>query len=351
MRRILRMVAATLLGCSTMVMVGAPPASADVALIDFSADELGGVPNGFVSLDDPRVSFTDSVGADLRIGDFNFQSDGPALLVGNDVDDSALIMDFTAPASSVSLDFGNDDPNNVDEGSLAVLTLFDDEGVGTSVSVVLNRDDVMNQTISLDHEGAVSASFQYQNPDGTAARLAEIVDNIAVVFDTEVCDNGVDDNGDGVVDGDDPDCSATIAATGTSVDEGDSGTTDLGFDIALSTALEDDVTIDYEVVGGTATADDFAGPTSGTVVIPAGATAGQIVIPIAGDTDEEPDETVELAMTVTYDGPLLLSPLEISAVSTIANDDAAAVPVTPAPTAPIPPPAAQPVVVAPTYTG
>ena len=57
--------------------------------------------------------FSDTVGAGLQIGDFGAQSDGVALAVFNDFDDSALLMTFTVNVDQLGLDFGNDDPGDV----------------------------------------------------------------------------------------------------------------------------------------------------------------------------------------------------------------------------------------------
>ena len=146
-----------------------------VVVIDFESDTTGGKPNGWMSADSGLVSFSDSMGADLTVSDYGTQSHGQALGVFPD-DPSYLIMDFAAPVSFLSLEFGNDDPGWSAPGDLAVLTAFLNGGQVGQTSVVMNRDDIMNQSISISGMTLDRATFFY---DVTAASgLIEIVDNI-----------------------------------------------------------------------------------------------------------------------------------------------------------------------------
>lgn len=172
-----------LVGIAVLGLATAKPAAAGI-VVDFENDPTGSVPNGFVSADSPLVSFSDTLGADLFIDDFNNQGDGQSLAVFGD-DESALEMNFFEPMKSLSLDFGNDDPEFSSSGDTAELTLFLGGNQVGFVSVLLNRDDIMNQTISFTASGPGEyfdmATFFYNvavpTPFGTSG-LAEIVDNI-----------------------------------------------------------------------------------------------------------------------------------------------------------------------------
>lgn len=155
----------------------AQPAMSSTVTIDFETDTLVNVPNGFVSDDSGIVSFTGTNGSNLRIRDFNSQSDGRALGVFPD-GPGELQMDFTQNVSGLTLAFGNDDPGFSNPGDRAWLTGWLGGTLVETVNVVMNRDDIMNQTIALT---AVvdQAFFYYGDAAGNAIRLIEIVDNIS----------------------------------------------------------------------------------------------------------------------------------------------------------------------------
>lgn len=145
--------------------------------IDFTTDTTGGKANGFTSTQSAVAHFTDTFGSELQINDFLSQGIGNALAVfGDDV--SALQINFDVLMNSLSLKFGNDDPAFSSPGDLAVLTLFNGATQVGQVSVVMNRDDIMNQTISFGGTTFNRATFQYTNAAGTGIGLIEIVDDI-----------------------------------------------------------------------------------------------------------------------------------------------------------------------------
>ena len=150
------------------------------AMIDFESDTAGAKPNGWQSVDSDVVTFTDSIGADLQVGNFGVQSDGQALGVFPD-DQSFLIMDFALPMRAVSLDFGNDDPGFSNPGDEAEIRVFMGDTPMGSSQVVMNRNDIMDQTIEYAGECFDRAEFQY---NVTTNGLIELVDNI----NFELCD-------------------------------------------------------------------------------------------------------------------------------------------------------------------
>lgn len=154
-------------------------ANAGLITIDFESDSTGGVSNGFSSVDASGVYFSDSVGSNLSLGNYGSQGDGTSLAVSSDLDGSELIINFDFLISFLSLDFGNDDAGYSSPGDLATLTLFN-SGVQVGISsVVLNRDDIMNQTVSFEGLLFDSARFSYTNSQYSPIGLTEVVDNIS----------------------------------------------------------------------------------------------------------------------------------------------------------------------------
>jgi hypothetical protein len=171
----------------------ATTASAGSIFIDFEGDTVGAKPNGFVPTGISGVTLSDTSGQDLFIENFGAQGSGQrSLYTGTDMDRSALGIALAFLADQIALDFGNDDPHFTNDGDLAVLRLFHDATEVGLVTVVLNRNDAMDQTISF---GAIGggilfnrATFAYTNrffdlaTGGGAANvgLSEVVDNITI---------------------------------------------------------------------------------------------------------------------------------------------------------------------------
>jgi hypothetical protein len=155
-------------------------ATAQAALITFDSDTDGLKANPFQSVDSNAVTFSNSAGSGLSIGStFGVQCAGSRCLsTGSDNPGVFLIMNFTSPFTTLSLDFGNDDPGWSVAGDLAVLRLFYDAGAVGTVSVVMNRDDIMNQTISYSGAAFNRAEFEYVVPQGNTGGLNELVDNV-----------------------------------------------------------------------------------------------------------------------------------------------------------------------------
>ena len=173
------------------------PTSATLISIDFESDIDGPKSNGFTPAGISGVYFSDSKGADLSLWNFGGQGSGQrSLYVGSDGDLSALQISLAFLADSISLAFGNDDPNNTNPGDLALLRVsLGTTQVGQDVIIILNRDDLMDQTISFGSIGGSvlfdnilfaygydnGYSIQFVTGVGTSAiGLAEVVDNIEI---------------------------------------------------------------------------------------------------------------------------------------------------------------------------
>jgi chitinase len=89
----------------------------------------------------------------------------------------------------------------------------------------------------------------------------------------------------------------TVSIGDASVAEGNSGTVDLTFEVTLSAASLEPVSVSYVTGDGTATAGADYASTSGTLTIAPGALSGTITIPVNGDTTIEPIETLSVTLT------------------------------------------------------
>ena len=97
----------------------------------------------------------------------------------------------------------------------------------------------------------------------------------------------------------DDDGTPSLLIDSPSVTEGDSGSKNLTFTVALSPASAGQVTVDYADAGtGTATSGtDYVAITAGALTFPAGTTMREITVSVTGDTTEEPNETVMISLS------------------------------------------------------
>ncbi len=111
-----------------------------------------------------------------------------------------------------------------------------------------------------------------------------------------------------------------VSITDAFVTEGDSGTTPATFDLALSVATSQVVTIDWTTANGSATTgdNDYVGA-SGTVVFAPGETAKTVVVDVKGDLKKEPIETFFVNLTLQSAGAATMP--DTQGAGTIANDD------------------------------
>ena len=83
-----------------------------------------------------------------------------------------------------------------------------------------------------------------------------------------------------------------------SVAEGDSGAVNLVFTVTLEPAAATQVTVNYaDAGGGTATSGTDYAAVGGTLTFSAGETSKTIAVSVTGDTSDEPDETVVIALS------------------------------------------------------
>jgi ELWxxDGT repeat protein len=111
---------------------------------------------------------------------------------------------------------------------------------------------------------------------------------------------------------------ATLAIAGAgNIPEGDSGTTNATFNIAISTPYYRDFTLAYTTVDGTAKAGLDYTAVQGTLFFPKGATQRSLTVPVLGDVIDEANESFTMALSSST-GPSLATP---SGTATIVDDD------------------------------
>ena len=117
---------------------------------------------------------------ELLVVGYQFLNNGLAVL--SDTDGSALRIDLAFVAGAISLDFGNDLPS-LAPGSQAVLKLFLGGVQVDQVTMAMNRNGLVDQTMSYLGPGFDAAEFHYDVPalqGFTTQGFTELVDNVVV---------------------------------------------------------------------------------------------------------------------------------------------------------------------------
>ena len=176
---------------AALVTLGGGGAQA-LTTIDFEGDAPGAVADGFVSAGFSQIQFFTDLGAGLEVASVP-EGDGKSLLAGDDTNGNFIRGAFTDGVHSfLSLTFGNDDPFFSNPGDRAVLTLFLGADLVGSTFVLLNRNDLMDQTIGFMSGPFDSFTFAYTNAAGSPftgggsvnVGLIEVIDHIT--FDAGV---------------------------------------------------------------------------------------------------------------------------------------------------------------------
>lgn len=110
-----------------------------------------------------------------------------------------------------------------------------------------------------------------------------------------------------------------LSISDASVDEGDSGATNMVFTASLSEAINETVTVDYATANGTATvADEDYEASSGTLTFPPGATIRTVPVAVIGDTkDEAPSENMRVTLSDATNATIV----DADGIGTIVDDD------------------------------
>ena len=208
-------------------------------------------------------------------------------------------------------------------------------GASVSYQVVLTSQPTADVTVTLSGYGSqlspspTSLTFTSANWDQPqTVTVSAVDDNVAEGTHSATIAHSVSSS-DPIYDGlsadsvtveiaDNDSTSAYFWRDSRTVDEGDNSLT---VRIRLSNPSVQDVTVEYDVIGGTATeTSDFGLPSTRQVTIPAGETEAHFELNVYEDNLDEPDETVILGIT-NVTGADLGTPSQITV--TIQDNDAA----------------------------
>jgi hypothetical protein len=109
----------------------------------------------------------------------------------------------------------------------------------------------------------------------------------------------------------------SISDAGVPPSEGDSGTSQMSFDVSLVPASAQTVTVQYGTANGTATAGSDYSATSGTLTFAPGETAKSVPVTVLGDTLSEGSETLFVDLTAATNAAIGRG----RGVGTIVDDD------------------------------
>lgn len=146
--------------------------AAHATVITFDDQVVEAKANGYTV---SGVVFFDTRGEDLVVTDQGAGNHALAVLID---DDSLLEMRFPSINRSLSVSFGNDNPEFTQPGDTALLLLFLDGDFVGGTSKELNRNNLIDQTISLSGISFNAALFGYADSNGFPIALTELVDNI-----------------------------------------------------------------------------------------------------------------------------------------------------------------------------
>jgi hypothetical protein len=145
-------------------------------------------------------------------------------------------------------------------------------------------------------------------------------------FDVVIAgENIISDRAGAIIVNDDSEVAVTIDGAFAALQEGDSGVVTYSFTVTRTGAVDEQASVDWEVVGSGgyhADADDFAFGVlpSGSLLFDAGETVKTVTIDVAGDTATEVDETFTLRL-LNPGGGVSISPNGEDAEATIVSDD------------------------------
>lgn len=151
--------------------------SAQAGFIDFETDSIGAKANGFTSASDLGVHFTDTIGAELQVHTHQALGSKNLLAFGDDA--SRIQIDFDSAINWLELYFGNDDSCCSAVGDRAWLELFNGATSAGLFSVVMNRNDLTDQSIVGAAASFDRALFWYGDSVGTPINLIEAIDNLS----------------------------------------------------------------------------------------------------------------------------------------------------------------------------
>ncbi|MEM9577583.1 MAG: VPLPA-CTERM sorting domain-containing protein [Pseudomonadota bacterium] len=166
--------------CAAAIMLAATgtAAFATTFTLDFDNDPIAGGLSTLTSVDSPLVTFssTDASGV-VAVTTIASATANPQLATAANVP-AGLRMEFSVLVDSLSMLFGNDDPNFAEDR--AILSVFNNGTKLGETVLIYNKNDLADQTISISGLGGFDAATLFY-ADATGAPvsvLAEVVDNV-----------------------------------------------------------------------------------------------------------------------------------------------------------------------------
>ena len=243
--------------------------------------------------------------------------------------------------------------------TLSIDDVTEDENLDGSFDFVVTASGAADQAITVTYgtqdDDATTGDSDYTSKNGTATIAAETTTTTITVdvtsdtkdeydeafrvilnADAQLADGTslkiTQDTGTGTITNDDTSPGATVS--GSSVAEGDSGTTTVDFTVTLDAVSGKTVTVNYtttETDGvAVSTDDDADGSLDGdsdfeaaasAVTFVAGDTSETVSITVNGDTVDEADETFKLELTTASEATIDTGSGTDTATGTITNDD------------------------------
>ena len=117
----------------------------------------------------------------------------------------------------------------------------------------------------------------------------------------------------------DDDAAPSLSILGSTIAEGDVGSTTATFTVSLSAVSGKPIAIDYQTTDATATTPADYASASGTISFPPGATISTVDVQVQGDTMDEFDETFTVDLLNPVNSPIA----DNQGLGTITDDDAA----------------------------
>ncbi len=202
----------------------------------------------------------------------NFSIDSPSVAEG---DSSTTNLTFTVTLSPASYQ-----PVTVDYAQTGGTATSGTDYTAVAAGMLSFAAGATSQTITV----SVTGDTMYEASETVVLTLSNASSgtNIAAATGTGTIAN--DDQG--------------LLIDSPSVVEGDSGTVNLAFTVTLEPAAATQVTVNYaDAGGGTATSGTDYAAVGGTLTFSAGETSKTIAVSVTGDTADEPDETVVIALS------------------------------------------------------
>jgi hypothetical protein len=228
----------------------------------------------------------------------------------------------------------------IDQAVFSIGDVTVGEAGGTANFIVTTVDPIATGTATVNYATATGTAFaapyDYTAATGTLTFTGgeATSQNIAVTINDDSyyeptnetftlnlsnpSSNATIADAQGIATIEDNDTAVTVSVLDASIPEGNSGTKNLAFLIALSAPSGQVVTVDYATANNTATAGNDYTTTTGTIVIQAGATSGVVIVPVLGDNTDTTDETFFLNIANATGGVTIA---DNQGTGTIINDD------------------------------